>query len=68
MPNATSPADIMFQRLACCVCGRSTDDADDHVLLGISAPGNPAEQWLGAHAEHLNGVLARGFSVEVHKM
>lgn len=68
MPSATSPADTMFQRLLCCICGQSTDDADDYVLLGISAPGIPTEQWLGAHAEHLNSVLARGFSVEVHKM
>jgi hypothetical protein len=52
----------------CCICGQSTADADDYVLLGISAPGIPTEQWLGAHAEHLNSVLARGFSVEVHKM
>ncbi|MFE3166039.1 hypothetical protein [Streptomyces sp. NPDC059224] len=68
MPSATSPADTMFQRLLCCVCGRSTDDADDYVLLGISAPGTPTVQWLGAHAEHLNRALARGFSVDVHEM
>ncbi|MET7352940.1 hypothetical protein [Streptomyces mirabilis] len=67
MPSATSPANTMFQRLLC-ICGQSTADADDYVLLGISAPGVPTEQWLGAHAEHLNSVLARGFSVEVHKM
>lgn len=58
----------MFQRLLCCICGQSTAHADDYVLLGISAPGIPTEQWLGAHAEHFNGVLARGFSVEVHRM
>lgn len=68
MPSATSPANTMLQRLSCCICGQSTEDADDYVLLGISAPGIPTEQWLGAHAEHLNSVLARGFSVEVHTM
>lgn len=68
MPNTVSPADTMFERLLCCICGQSTADSGDYVLLGISAPGVPTEQWLGAHAEHLNGVLARGFSVEVHKM
>ncbi|MEY9873289.1 hypothetical protein ABH931_002771 [Streptacidiphilus sp. MAP12-33] len=68
MPNVASPADMMSERLLCCICGQSTADSDDYVLLGISAPGIPTEQWLGAHAEHLNGVLARGFSVEVHKM
>ncbi|WP_282206760.1 hypothetical protein [Kitasatospora fiedleri] len=68
MSNETSPAQTMIQRLLCCVCGQSTDDSGDYVLLGISSPIGPAEQWLGAHAEHLNGVLARGFSVEVHTM
>ncbi|WP_150136037.1 hypothetical protein [Streptomyces hyaluromycini] len=64
MPSATSPADTMVQRLLCCICGQSTADADDYVLLGISAPGIPTEQWLAAHAEHLNSTLARGFSVD----
>ena len=68
MPNATSPANTMLHRLLCCICGQSTADADDYVLLGISAPGVPTEQWLGAHAEHLNSLLANGFSIEVHKM
>lgn len=68
MLNATSPANVMFQRLLCCICGQSTDGADDYVLLGVSTPGVPTEQWLGAHAEHLNSLLANGFSVEVHKM
>lgn len=68
MPSAASPADTMFQRLLCCVCGQDTADSDDYVLLGISAPGIATEQWLGAHARHLNSVLAQGFSVEVHEM
>jgi hypothetical protein len=68
MPNATSPANIMFERLLCCICGQSTAYADDYVLLGISTPGVRTEQWLAAHAEHLNSLLASGFSVEVHKM
>ncbi|WP_126641051.1 hypothetical protein [Embleya hyalina] len=68
MPDIASPAEIMSERLLCCICGRSTSDSEDYVLLGISSPSGAAEQWLGAHAEHLNGVLARGFSVEVHMM
>ena len=68
MHSGTSPANTMPQRLSCCVCGQSTTDADDYLLLGISAPGIPTEQWLGAPAEHLNSVSARGFSVEVHRM
>lgn len=47
MPSAASPADTRFQRLLCCIRGQSTGDADDCVLLGISTPGIPAEQWLG---------------------
>lgn len=68
MPSDTSPADTMSQRISCCICGQSTADADDYVLLGISAPGIPAKQWLGAHAGHLDSVLAQGFSVELYKM
>ncbi|WP_439673421.1 hypothetical protein [Embleya sp. MST-111070] len=68
MPDNASPVQTMSERLLCCVCGRNTSDSEDYVLLGISSPRGPAEQWLGAHAEHLNGVLARGFSIEVHTM
>ncbi|MFI5648817.1 hypothetical protein [Kitasatospora sp. NPDC051705] len=68
MPDDANPSDTMFEHLLCCVCGQSTTGSDDYVLLGISAPGIPTEQWLGAHAEHLNAVLARGFSVELHRM
>ncbi|WP_305788660.1 hypothetical protein [Symbioplanes lichenis] len=56
------------ERLRCCVCGDATDDADDYVLLQLTAGPSGAVQWLGAHAAHLNGVLARGFEVEVHLM
>ncbi|MGR6998623.1 hypothetical protein ACU686_11875 [Yinghuangia aomiensis] len=41
MPDDVSPADTMFERLVCCVCGQDTADSDDYyVLLGISAPGD----------------------------
>jgi hypothetical protein len=56
------------ERLRCCVCGDATDAADDYGLLQITAAPNDAVQWLGAHAAHLNGVLAPGFQVEVHLM
>ncbi|MDH6145404.1 hypothetical protein P3T35_007459 [Kitasatospora sp. GP30] len=56
------------QRLRCCVCGQSTEGAQDHVLLELSAESSDARQYLGAHAGHLNSVLAKGFSVEVHLM
>ncbi|MEU5196094.1 hypothetical protein [Streptomyces scabiei] len=56
------------ERLRCCVCGGSTDGAEDYVLVELTAKFSDARQWLGAHAEHLNSVLAKGFSVEVHDM
>ncbi|SHN32008.1 hypothetical protein [Actinacidiphila paucisporea] len=61
------PLDVS-ERLRCCVCGDDTTDADDYVQLTVSAEGSDARQALGAHAEHLNQVLARGFSVEVRLM
>jgi hypothetical protein len=56
------------ERLRCCICGDPTEGADDYVLLQITAAPSDAVQWLGAHAGHLNGVLASGFRVEVHLM
>jgi len=56
------------QLLRCCVCGGSTDGAEDYVLVELTAKFSEARQWLGAHAEHLNSVLAQGFSVMVHDM
>ncbi len=56
------------ERLRCCVCGEDTADADDYVLLQVTAAPSDAVQWLGAHAAHLNAVLGAGFAVEVHLM
>lgn len=56
------------ERLRCCICGDDTADADDYVQLTLTAEGTDAQQALGAHARHLNDVLAAGFSVEVHLM
>ena len=56
------------ERLRCCICGDPTDDADDYVLLEVTAGVSSAVQYLGAHAAHLNGVLAKGFEVEVRLM
>lgn len=56
------------QRLRCCVCGGPTDGSEGYVLVELTAQSAGTRQWLGAHAEHLNSVLAEGFSVEVHKM
>lgn len=59
---------VVSQRLRCCVCGGPTDGSEDYVLVELTAQFAGTRQWLGAHAEHLNSVLAEGFSVEVHKM
>ena len=59
---------VVTERLRCCICGGSTDDAPDYVLVELTAPFAKTRQWLGAHAEHLNDVLAEGFEVEVHIM
>ena len=59
---------MIGERLLCCVCGESTEGAADYVELQVTAPGIITRQWLGAHAGHLNGALARGFRVEVHEM
>jgi hypothetical protein len=56
------------ERLRCCICGGETTDAEDYVLLELTAAPGIASQWLGAHAEHLNSVLAEGFRVEVDEM
>lgn len=56
------------ERLRCCICGEDTASADDYVLLEMTAAPGTATQWLGAHAGHLNAVLAEGFEVEVHLM
>ncbi|MDQ0578546.1 hypothetical protein [Streptomyces rishiriensis] len=56
------------ERLRCCVCGESTDESPDYVLVELTAPPAGTRQWLGAHAGHLNAVLAEGFNVEVHLM
>ncbi|MFD7686342.1 hypothetical protein [Streptomyces sp. NPDC059781] len=59
---------VLTERLRCCVCGESTDDAPDYVLVELTGPAGGARQWFGAHAGHLNGVLGDGFRVEVHLM
>lgn len=56
------------QRLRCCLCGRDTSDALDYVRLEITSEDVDTRQFLGAHAECLNGVLAAGFTVETHLM
>lgn len=60
--------ELTSERLRCCVCGRDTADALDYVVLEVTTDHVDTRQWLGAHAECLNGVLAPGFSVEVHLM
>ena len=67
MDKASDPPPIT-KRLRCCICGDDTTDASDYVQITLTAEPSKAQQILGAHAEHLNRVLAPGFSVEVHLM
>ncbi|MGA5303729.1 hypothetical protein ACPCHT_27660 [Nucisporomicrobium flavum] len=57
------------QRIRCCICGDDTAGADDYVVIGVITEESSGEiQYLGAHAAHLEGVMARGFTVEVTLM
>jgi hypothetical protein len=57
------------QRLRCCICGDDTTGADDYVVIGvITEQSNGEFQYLGAHSAHLEGAMARGFTVEVTLM
>ena len=59
---------VVTERMRCCICGESTEGAADYVLVELTVAEAEARQWLGAHAGHLNDVLAEGFQVEVHLM
>ena len=61
-------ADGVSERLRCFICGRSTADAVDYVLVKLTSDYNDAEQFFGSHAACLNGVVASGFHVEVQMM
>jgi hypothetical protein len=57
------------RRIRCCICGDDTAGADDYVVIGVVTEQSSGEiQYLGAHAAHLEGAMARGFSVEVTLM
>ncbi|MFE1233274.1 hypothetical protein [Streptomyces sp. NPDC059442] len=68
MSGRSSWTGVVSERLRCFICGGSTDDAADYVLVELTAPAAETRQYFGAHAGHLNGVLAEGFEVEVHLM
>ncbi|WP_041832829.1 hypothetical protein [Actinoplanes sp. N902-109] len=67
-PDERTWTGAVSERLRCCVCGDATDDAEDYVLLQVTAAASGAVQFLGAHAGHLNQALAPGFRVEVQLM
>jgi hypothetical protein len=57
------------QRIRCCICGDDTAGTDDYVVIGVITEQRSGEiQYLGAHAGHLEGAMARGFTVEVTLM
>ncbi|MEU4242678.1 hypothetical protein [Actinoplanes sp. NPDC026619] len=55
-------------RLRCCICGGDTEGDEDYVVIALHAAPSDAIQYLGAHAPHLDGAMARGFTVEVTQM
>jgi hypothetical protein len=63
--NWTGP---VTTRLRCCICGDDTEGSEDYVVLALTAAPSDAVQYLGAHAAHLEGAMARGFTVEVTLM
>ncbi|WP_229071067.1 hypothetical protein [Actinoplanes sp. DH11] len=68
MTDGTTWTGEVTKRLRCCICGEDTVGDEDYVLLRLTAAPGAATQWLGAHAAHLNAVLADGFEVEIHLM
>lgn len=57
------------QRIRCCICGDDTAGASDYVVIGVVTEQSNGEiQYLGAHAAHLEGTMAAGFTVEVTLM
>ncbi|GLZ42886.1 hypothetical protein Acsp05_65100 [Actinokineospora sp. NBRC 105648] len=53
-----------YDRLRCCICGEDTADAADYVQIAVRrSPEGPEVQYFGAHPEHLQSVLAKGFDV-----
>lgn len=57
------------QRIRCCICGDDTAGSGDYVVIGVITEQSSGElQYLGAHAGHLEAVMARGFTVEVTLM
>ncbi|MBX6752010.1 MAG: hypothetical protein IRY85_20510 [Micromonosporaceae bacterium] len=55
------------ERLRCCICGGDTRGADDYILVELTAAPGQARQWFGAHAAHLNEVMAPGFKTDIHE-
>lgn len=53
------------ERLRCFICGDETTGAVDYVEVAISVEEGDAQQFFGAHANHLESVMADGFSIEV---
>ena len=68
-PDTAEWTGPVSQRIRCCICGDDTAGADDYVVIGVITQWAGGEiQYLGAHASHLEGALARGFTVEVTLM
>ena len=56
---------IPLDRMRCCFCGGVDTDSPDYVQLELRIDGTGARQFFGAHREHLQERLARGFTIEL---
>ncbi|MGK5556335.1 hypothetical protein ACSNOI_32450 [Actinomadura kijaniata] len=65
--RAAAPG-VPLPGMRCCICGGDANGAGDYVLLTLTSAHSSASQMFGAHAEHLQSVLAPGFTVEIHLM
>jgi hypothetical protein len=64
-PPLPPPPLRVNDRLRCCVCGGDTTGAEDYVQLTLSTEHTATRQAFGAHAGHLEDLLAPGFTVEL---
>lgn len=53
------------ERLRCCLCGLTTDEASDYLEMELTPPSGQPAPIFGVHANHLAAHLAAGFRIEI---
>jgi hypothetical protein len=46
--------------MRCCICGEDTSGSRRYIEIEIAAEEDDSRQIFGAHADHLDGVMAQG--------